>query len=127
MFPTSISIMVVDDEPDIVTVLKMILERWGAKVSSFTNPLLALEAFKKEPLAYDLVITDIRMPIMNGVQLAKEILVIKPNMPVMYLSAFELDHQTFGAVQTSQMIIKENLLTKPVALLELCNAVKKRI
>jgi CheY-like chemotaxis protein len=115
-------IMVVDDEPDIVAVIKMTLERWGARVTTFTKPLQALEAFRKEPSAYDLLITDIRMPRMNGVQLAREVLAIRPDVKTMYVSAFEVDHRMYEAIEAGE--IEENLLKKPVTQLKLCEAVK---
>jgi DNA-binding response OmpR family regulator len=64
-------IMVVDDETDITQVLKMALARSDFAPDSFNDPLKALEKFK--PSYYDMILLDIRMPVMNGFELYREI------------------------------------------------------
>ena len=64
-------ILVVDDELDICLVLKIVLENNGFIVDYYCNPILALNEFKSN--FYDLIILDIQMPGMNGIQLYKEI------------------------------------------------------
>jgi DNA-binding response OmpR family regulator len=64
-------ILVVDDELDICLVLKIVLENNGFIVDYYCNPILALDEFKSN--FYDLIILDIQMPDMNGIQLYKEI------------------------------------------------------
>jgi DNA-binding response OmpR family regulator len=63
-------ILVVDDELDICLVLKIVLENNGFIVDYYCNPILALDEFKSN--FYDLIILDIQMPDMNGIQLYKE-------------------------------------------------------
>ena len=58
-------ILVVDDEPDVIFTLKIVLEENGFKVDSFTDPLLALQNFKEQDGMYDMIILDIKMPEMN--------------------------------------------------------------
>jgi DNA-binding NtrC family response regulator len=81
------SIIVVDDEPDILEVIKLILARLDLKVSTYTSPFDVLEKIKKEH--YDLVLTDIRMPLLNGIELAREIKKVRPQTRVLFMSAFE--------------------------------------
>jgi DNA-binding response OmpR family regulator len=57
-------ILIVDDEKDVGSTLKMILENYGFVIDCFTDPAMALEQFK--PYLYDLTILDIRMPETNG-------------------------------------------------------------
>jgi DNA-binding NtrC family response regulator len=64
-------ILVVDDEPDICLVLKIVLEKNGFIVNYYYNPILALDEFKSK--FYDLIILDIQMPDINGLQLYREI------------------------------------------------------
>lgn len=80
-------IMAVDDEPDILEVIKLILARLNLKVDSFTSPFDALEKLKQEP--YSVVLTDIRMPLLNGIELSREIKKVRPETRVLFMSAFE--------------------------------------
>jgi CheY-like chemotaxis protein len=64
-------ILVIDDEPDITFTLVAILEKGGYEVSSFNNPLKALQSFR--PRYYDLLIIDIKMPEMNGFELYRKL------------------------------------------------------
>jgi DNA-binding response OmpR family regulator len=58
--------LIVDDESDVNLAIKMVLEENRFKVDSFTDPVLALENFRKEAGMYDLFMVDIKMPNMNG-------------------------------------------------------------
>jgi DNA-binding response OmpR family regulator len=71
MWSSRKKILVVDDEPDITFTLHAILQKSGFEVSSFNDPLLALQSFK--PHYYDLVTLDIKMPKMNGFELYKKL------------------------------------------------------
>ena len=84
------SILVVDDELDIVLIFKRALSRQGYTVFGFTDPLLALEHFKANSADYGLVITDVRMPRMSGFELAAKIKVTKQDAKVVFMSAFEV-------------------------------------
>jgi DNA-binding response OmpR family regulator len=59
-------VLIVDDEFDVNLAIKMVLEENRFKVDSFTDPVLALENFRKEAGMYDLLMVDIKMPNMNG-------------------------------------------------------------
>jgi CheY-like chemotaxis protein len=75
-------ILYVDDEAAIADVSRKTLERLGYKVVSETGSQEALEMFKVSPERFDLVITDHAMPKMTGVDLAKEINRIRPDIPI---------------------------------------------
>jgi DNA-binding NtrC family response regulator len=62
-------ILIVDDDYDIASLVRISLERIDLAAVSFTNPLSALEEFSKKPSDYELVFSDIRMPGMNGYEL----------------------------------------------------------
>ena len=66
------SIIVVDDEAQLAFLFKYFLERDGHDVVSFTDPFLALEYFKEIPNKHSLIITDLRMPGLCGIDLAKK-------------------------------------------------------
>ena len=85
-------IMVIDDEFDIATLVKITLQKSGFKnVIAFTKPSLALENFKINYDDYCLVISDIRMPEMNGFEFARSISRIKPEIKVLLMTSFDYD------------------------------------
>jgi len=81
-------ILLVDDEEMMVDVTRQILERLGFDVVAKTSSIDALEAFQEEPDEFDLVITDQVMPNMTGTQLAKSLISIRPDIPVILCSGF---------------------------------------
>ncbi|MBW2247936.1 MAG: response regulator [Deltaproteobacteria bacterium] len=78
----------VDDEESIVKMGRQRLERLGYKVESITSSLDALDLFRSKPDQFDLVITDLTMPKMTGDKLVKEILNIRPEMPIIICTGF---------------------------------------
>ena len=71
--------MVLDDDLDIAKLVKMTLQRSGFKnVFVFTDPLSALKHFRINHMTYSLVISDIRMPIMNGFEFVRQLSRLKP-------------------------------------------------
>ena len=79
--------MVVDDELDICLVLKIVLEKTGFLVDSYYNPILALDEFKSS--FYDLIILDLQMPDINGLQLYREIKKRDVKAKICFLTASE--------------------------------------
>jgi DNA-binding NtrC family response regulator len=90
------SILVVDDELDIVVIFRQALSKQGYSVFGFTDPVLALEHFKMNAKDYRLVITDVRMPNMSGFELAASIKAIKPEAKIVLMSAFEIGDLEFS-------------------------------
>jgi len=75
-------ILFVDDEPMLASVGREILQKLGYKVIDSTDSVQALEMFTEKPDDYDLIITDMTMPCMMGIDLASEILKIRPETPI---------------------------------------------
>jgi two-component system, OmpR family, response regulator ChvI len=100
-------ILIVDDEPDVTLTLKTVLENNGYTVDVFNDPIIALRNFKKaledttanekekEKHRYSLVLTDIRMPNMNGFELYQKIRELDENIKVRFLTASEINHDEF--------------------------------
>jgi CheY-like chemotaxis protein len=88
--PSTRKFLVVDDEADLLAAADLVLKAWGHKTECFTDPIKALEAFRAAPNDYAVALLDIRMPRMTGTELAKELVKIRRNLPIVFMSAFEL-------------------------------------
>jgi len=110
-------ILVLDDEFDIVAIIKQGLKRYGLKVYGFTDPILALEHFKVNARDYFLVISDLRMPGMNGFEFIKKVKEIKPEVKIFIMTAFEINDVEFRRVLPSTRI--DEFIQKPILLKKL--------
>ncbi len=108
-------ILIVDDEKAIVHLEKQMLERLGYQTSVFTSSREALAAFKTDPSLFDLVITDMNMPNMNGMKLATELIAVQPDIPIILCTGFSerIDNKK-AEVQGIR-----GLLVKPVGMKDL--------
>ena len=116
-------LIVVDDDYDIASFIKIGLERMGLFVSSFTDPSLALEEFSKKPSDYELVISDIRMPDMNGYEFVKQVKKINPKVNVILMTAFEIEDKEFHSILPSIKI--NGFLQKPFSITQLNDIIRK--
>ena len=116
------SILVLDDESDIVFTLRRSLEISGFPVYGFTDPLLALEHFSNNMSRYGLILTDIRMPNMDGLQFAANVRKLNRRVKIFLMSAFDMKDLT---IEPSLKIAA--LLQKPLSPLELKEIVSKHI
>jgi len=82
-------VFVVDDEPLIIGVAQGILKRKGYQVRTFLDPLEALEAFKADPSAVDLIVSDLSMPRMKGTDMAAEIRKFNATVPIIICTGFD--------------------------------------
>ena len=80
--------MVVDDEPDILESLERFLKKWELDIDAFLDPVLALKHFEERPKDYEMVISDIRMPGLDGLELVKTILQLRPDVKLIFITAF---------------------------------------
>ncbi len=116
------SILVVDDEFDIVTLIKGSLQNHGFNTLGFTDPLIALEYFQNNSKSFAMVISDIRMPSMNGYELIRKIKAIHPTIKTILISAFEINKNEFSKVMPSVKI--DGFISKPISLKELVSIVE---
>jgi|SRR6187431_887494 len=106
------SILVVDDEQVLASLFKAFLKNQGYNVVSFTDPVGAFEYFKETAGLHSLIITDLRMPGIYGLDLAKKIRKINSNAKIFLMTAFDI-----GDLKESEDFIKtkiDRLLQKPV-------------
>jgi DNA-binding NtrC family response regulator len=117
------SILVIDDEFDIVNSIKLWLQRHGFNAYGFTDPFLAFEHFQNNSDNIDLVLCDIRMPKMNGYELVKKIKILQPKTKVILMSAFEINDLDFSKQLPSIKI--DAFLSKPVSLKAVTYTIEK--
>lgn len=116
-------ILVVDDEVSIVDMTKRRLERLGYQVTAKTSSMEALELFRSQPDAFDLVITDQTMPELTGEKLAKKLIEIKPKLPVIICTGYssKIDAEKANLIGISAFIMK------PVDKRELAKTIRKAL
>jgi PAS domain S-box-containing protein len=101
-------ILVVDDDASIVDMTQQRLERLGYNVTAKTSSKEALTLFRAKPDAFDLVISDQTMPGLTGEQLAKELLAIRPDIPIIICTGYssKMDAEKANFVGVSAFIMK---------------------
>jgi DNA-binding NtrC family response regulator len=114
-------LLVVDDDPDIVHVLKQGLLKNRFLVSAFTNPEEVLQNFKSNSEDYCLMLSDIRMPGMSGIQLAKKVKEINPKVKVLLMTSFEIKDNEFSKVFPSTHV--DGFVQKPIQIKDLTNKI----
>jgi DNA-binding NtrC family response regulator len=120
---TNKSILAVDDELDIVNLMKQSLDMSGFKVRTLTNALAALEHFKSNSRYYDIVISDIRMPGMNGYEFIKHVKNINPKVKAVLMSAFEINDKEFHNLLPDIKV--DAFLQKPFRIQQLKDTIDK--
>ena len=118
----SARIVVVDDELGITTVIKLTLENEGFVVDAYNDPKEVLAAFKRGH--YDLLITDIKMPVMSGFDLYREIKKIDDKISAVFITAFE-DYEN-EALKTF-LNLKNSLIKKPFEMSDLVSSVREEL
>lgn len=114
-------ILLVDDELPIVNLGKELLNRLGYEVTTETSGPVALEIFRSQPSKFDLVCTDLNMPGMKGTDLAKEVMKIRADIPVILCTGY------------SESVIEESVkkngikafIMKPLVIRELATVIRK--
>ena len=118
-----LTIMVVEDEEPILRLATTALERRGYRVRPFQDPQEALAAFCDDPAAIDLVITDQTMPELTGMDLARELLAVRADLPVIICSGYSA---SLREEDVAELGIRA-FLPKPVPLAELVAAVGREL
>jgi CheY-like chemotaxis protein len=117
------SILIVDDEIDIINSVKRWLEADGFKVHGIADPLQALEYFQHNSDDIDVVLSDIRMRKIDGRDLVKQIKTIRPETKIIFMTALETDRLELS--ETLPSIKIDGFMTKPGSLQKLANDLNK--
>jgi len=112
-------VLFIDDEAVLCRSVASLLERLGYRVTARTDPAEALDLFRKNPQAFDVVLTDLTMPGLTGVDVAREVQRLDATKPILMMSGFnstwtaealravgvvELIKKPLGAVQLSETL-----------------------
>jgi len=116
-------ILFVDDEAPLAALGKSMLERLGYRVTAQTDSLQALNTFSEQSDRFDLVITDQTMPNLSGAELAKLILKIRPELPVILATGYST---TINPDKAKSIGIREMLL-KPNTIQTLGDAIERAL
>jgi PAS domain S-box-containing protein len=117
------SILLVDDESSIIELNREMLQELGYQVTDRSSSVEALEVFKSQVDRFDLVITDMTMPNMTGTDLAKQMLAIKPDLPIILCTGFS---ELINEENARAMGIKK-LLMKPASQDQLGQSIREAL
>jgi CheY-like chemotaxis protein len=104
-------VFLVDDEPDICMVYQMVLEDAGYECISYTDSVKALQEFR--PYYYDLILLDIKMPVLNGFELCRKIIELDKTVHIIFITASEAYYEKFRH-QHFPELGKINYIQKPI-------------
>ncbi len=107
----NLSIMIVDDEPDVLLTYESFLSYAGFNVSTFEEPYASLAEFTSNPRLYDLIILDIRMENLNGLQLYQCMKAINPTSKILFASALDAAKELTSILPDIQ---SQDIIKKPV-------------
>lgn len=116
------SILFVDDEQVILNMISTMLTKQGFEVSAMKNPLEAIELFRQNPTRFDLVITDLTMPELSGLELSGELTKTNPEIPIILMTGFGKDIDDASSVNKLGIC---KMLKKPVRLADLVSMINE--
>jgi PAS domain S-box-containing protein len=116
-------ILYVDDEEQLIFLARRGLEKLGYKLTTFNDARQALEAFRAQPQEFDLIITDLAMPGLSGLDFTAEIRRISPEVPVLLTSGYLRPQDT----ETARRLGIRELLPKPASLEHLAQAIQRAV
>ena len=118
------NILLIDDEPDALLTYRRFLTEHGFNVNAFSDPASALEHFGRVPTRYELVLTDIRMKPINGLQVYQKVKLANPDTKVIFISALDAADEL---VTVLPGVRAKDVVRKPVELEAFMGIVKSAI
>ncbi|GEM_PF-2387335 len=116
-------ILFIDDEATFMEMAVEMLKKLGYRVTAFSESMAALKAFKARHMEFDLVLSDIEIPFMSGLELANELHAIRDDIPVVLCTGFS---DRITEKRAEELKIK-GFLMKPFVLADLSNTIRKAL
>jgi signal transduction histidine kinase/ActR/RegA family two-component response regulator len=116
-------VLYIDDEPALVRLMTRMLAPLGYRVEAFTDVDAALARFRAEAAQFDLAITDLTMPTASGMDVAQQLLSIRPDLPIVLLSG----HVTRERREQARSLGVREVVPKPMTTRELCAAIESAL
>ena len=113
------TILIVDDEDQLSFFLQRLMEEEGFNVVIASNGLEAVDSFKANPDSIDLVLMDIQMPMMSGIEAQNELKQINPCVPILLMSAYS--QESLEGIATTSHFIRKPM--RPAELINTINVV----
>jgi DNA-binding NtrC family response regulator len=115
------NIAIVDDEQDLVELYSVVLKSVGLTPVGYTCPMKAFEDIESKPMSYNMLITDVKMPKMNGYQLVKKVSELNDTIRIIMMSAYD------NLQSEAEYNANYEVLRKPISNQKLINVVKDKI
>ena len=112
------TILLVEDEPAVRLFAQRVLKEYGYRVVAFGDPSLALEFAVHDPASYDALVTDVIMPTMSGSKLAERIALVRPELPVLFMSGYEAGTLAGGSPPLAKPFSAHELVEAAAALFD---------
>jgi DNA-binding NtrC family response regulator len=129
-----ISVLLVDDEIDILSVIRPQLQEYGFNTCCFTKPGIALEHYKTSSYTHDIVISDLQMPNMNGIEFIKKVKEIDSNVKVFLMACFErndleslLTPSSIKSSSSPTRLMIDEFILKPFSIEKLIILINKHV
>jgi DNA-binding response OmpR family regulator len=116
-------VLIVDDDPDMTSIFSLGLQDEGFEVYTYNDPLEVLSQFR--PNVYDLLLVDISMPKMNGIDLSRQLLELDPNVKICFITAGEANIEVLRELYPTRDI--GCFIRKPVTIDQLVRRVKAEL
>jgi DNA-binding response OmpR family regulator len=118
-------ILVIDDYADTLDLTVEFLEKSGFRAEGYTDPLLALEEFKKDPNEFDLVVMDVDLPNIEGIELYAKLKHVRNNVNIYLFTGWNVDVSKFQRTWSS--FRGEHIIHRPVRMNSLLNTIHSAI
>ena len=121
------TILLVDDQIDVLITIKTMLQTCGYAVDAFNDPLLALDHFRKHSHDYRIVISDMILPTMSGLEFIKNIRTVNPEIVTFIITALDnIKDFSTDLLYDSTVLQLDGIIHKPILLADLCSSVGNR-